>query len=164
MGASHRLVIETTSPEETERLGCALATVLPVGAVVALRGELAAGKTCFVRGMAAHFTPGEAVSSPSFTIINEYGAGPVLYHVDLYRLGHIEEVLDLGTEDLFEPDGVCVVEWADRAQPLLPGRRLDVLFEHIAESCRRLTFTDVGGAMPLQWQQVLKRTEKMQTD
>jgi len=138
------LTIETHSPEETERLGSALVDLLAPGAVVALRGELASGKTCFVRGMALHFATGEIVSSPTFTIVNQYGDPPRLYHVDLYRLGQLDELADIGYEDLFEPDGVCVIEWAERAGDLLPAQRIDILFEHVDELTRRLTVRDFG--------------------
>ena len=102
------LELITRDPNVTERLGCALAGLLPAGAVVALFGDLATGKTCLVRGMAAHFAGGAPVHSPTFTLVNQYGADPALYHLDLYRLGGPEELADLGYEELFEPDGVCV--------------------------------------------------------
>lgn len=145
----------TRSPEETEALGAALAGLLPLGALVALRGELASGKTCFIRGMARRFTRGEAVHSPTFTLVNEYGAGPKLYHLDLYRLT-AEEVADLGYEELFEPeDAVTVVEWAERAELLLPPRRLDVHFAHAGGDTRALRFHD-RGLLPPGWQDALK--------
>lgn len=109
------MTFETNSPEETERLGYALAGVLPLGAVVALRGELASGKTCLVRGMAARCARGTPIHSPTFTLVNQYPGSPTLYHLDLYRLS-TEEVADLGYEELFEPDGIAVVEWAERAE------------------------------------------------
>jgi len=90
------------------------------------------------------------VSSPTFTIVNQYGDRPRLYHVDLYRLSGAGELADIGYEDLFEPDGVCAVEWAERAESVLPERRVDVLLEHIDESSRRLTFTD-RGVLPPGW-------------
>ena len=90
----------TRSQEETERLGAMLASLLPPGAVVALRGELASGKTCFVRGMAAGLAGDKElagrVHSPTFTLVNQYGDSPTLYHVDLYRLSGPEEVAGLG--------------------------------------------------------------------
>jgi tRNA threonylcarbamoyladenosine biosynthesis protein TsaE len=144
------MTLESHSPDETERLGAALAELLPSGAVVALRGDLAAGKTCFVRGMASRFAANEIVSSPTFTIVNQYGNGPHLYHVDLYRVGGVHELPDIGYEELFEPDGVCVIEWADRAETALPARRVDILFEHIDESTRRLTFGHFN-ALPPEW-------------
>ena len=149
------MTLETHSPEETERLGSALVDLLSPGAVVALRGELASGKTCFARGMASHFATTEIVSSPTFTIVNQYGDDPRLYHVDLYRLGQLEELADIGYEEIFEPDGVCVIEWAERAEGLLPARRVDILFEHVDEFTRRLTVCDLG-LLPHSWSEQLR--------
>jgi len=149
------LSLESHSPEQTERLGAALAGLLPSGTVVALRGDLAAGKTCFVRGMAMQFAARENVSSPTFTIVNQYGDRPRLYHVDLYRLSGAAELADIGYEDLFEPDGICAVEWAERAESLLPERRVEVFFEHCDESSRRLALTDFG-VLPTGWAEELR--------
>ena len=149
---NNAMTVETHSPEETERLGRILGEVVPLGALVALSGELAAGKTCLVRGMAAWYATGENVSSPTFTIVNEYGRTPRLYHVDLYRLDHPRQLADLGYEDLMDPvDGVCVIEWAERAEGYLPARRLDVTLEHVDEEVRRIRIHDVG-VMPVGWQ------------
>jgi len=149
------LALETHSPEQTEALGFALADLLPFGAVVALRGELASGKTCLVRGMAARIAPEAHVSSPTFTLVNQYGEDPKLYHVDLYRLTGPGEVVDLGYEELFDPDGICVIEWAERAEALLPERRLDVVLEHAGEDRRRITLDDRGLLGP-EWPEALK--------
>ncbi|MBN2308778.1 MAG: tRNA (adenosine(37)-N6)-threonylcarbamoyltransferase complex ATPase subunit type 1 TsaE [Candidatus Hydrogenedentes bacterium] len=153
------ITVHTRSPDETERLGALIASLLPRGAVVALRGELASGKTCFVRGMAAAVSesggPGR-VHSPTFTLVNEYGQSPRLYHMDLYRLGGADELADLGYEELFDSDGICAVEWAERAEPLLPAARLDILLEHEpptdADSVqsRRVTLCD-NGLLPNGW-------------
>lgn len=147
----------THSPEETERLGTRLARLLPQGAVVALRGDLAAGKTCLVRGMAACFAEGTAIHSPTFTLVNEYGDMRKLYHLDLYRLS-TDEVADLGYEELFESDGVTAIEWAERAEPLLPRRRLDVYLSHAGGDRRRLVFENLG-VMPDGWERVLATPE-----
>lgn len=143
----------THSPAETERLGTFLARLLPRGAVVALRGDLAAGKTCLVRGMAAHFAEGAAIHSPTFTLVNEYGDTTKLYHLDLYRLS-TEEVADLGYEELFDSDGVTAIEWADRAEPLLPPRRLDIYMSHAGGDRRHIIFEDTG-VMPDGWKRAL---------
>jgi tRNA threonylcarbamoyladenosine biosynthesis protein TsaE len=148
------LTIETSSPEETEQVGRRLASMLGTGSVVALRGELATGKTCLVRGMARHFSHGDAVHSPSFTLVNEYGTQPKLYHLDLYRITRVEEVSELGCAELFDSDGICAVEWADHAERLLPPIRLDVLLEHAGPNSRRLTFVD-RGMLPKGWQEKL---------
>lgn len=132
------LRITTHAPDETEAVGRALAAALPEGAVVALYGGLATGKTCLVRGMARHFAPDAPVHSPTFTLVNEYGRAPRLYHLDLYRLSGPEELADLGYEELFEPDGVCVIEWAERAGALLPEDCLRIALEHAGADARRI--------------------------
>ncbi len=153
---TQRFEIETHCTAHTERLGRALARLLPMGSVVALRGELATGKTCFVRGMAAHFAKNAPVHSPTFTLVNQYGESTRLYHLDLYRISGVNELADLGYEELFESDGVCVIEWADHAAALLPADRVDVLLEHGGEDCRRLTFAD-RHILPAGWQETLRR-------
>lgn len=151
---SDPLIIETHAPAETEVLGRALARLLTPGTLVALRGDLATGKTCLVRGIASHFGSAASVSSPTFTLINEYGHDPKLYHVDLYRLTSPEEVEGLGYAELFDSDGICVVEWAERAEGLLPAVRLDVALSHCGMDRRRLEFRDLG-VMPSRWSQEL---------
>ncbi len=148
------LELITRDPGVTERLGCALAELLPTGTVVALFGDLATGKTCLVRGMATHYAGAAPVHSPTFTLVNQYGADPALYHLDLYRLGGPEELADLGYEELFEPEGVCVVEWAERAGLLLPPKRLEVHLSHEGGDARRLAFDD-RGVMPMGWERAL---------
>jgi tRNA threonylcarbamoyladenosine biosynthesis protein TsaE len=142
--------IETHCAEETEALGCALAALLPNGSVVALRGDLATGKTCLVRGMAAHFADRAPVHSPTFTLVNAYGPGDQLVHIDLYRLSGPSELADLGYEELFDPEGVCVVEWAERAEELLPSRRLDIYLAHAGGDRRRIELSD-HGVLPADW-------------
>lgn len=134
------LVIHSASEEETEALGRRLAPLLQPGALVALNGELAAGKTCFVRGLVAHYSNECPVSSPTFTIVNQYDGPPTIFHVDLYRTTSAAEIIDLGYEEIFDSrDGLCVVEWADRAEMLLPEKRLDVLFDHAGGDRRTIT-------------------------
>lgn len=137
--------LRTHSPEETESLGRALAEVIPAGSVVALYGELAAGKTCLVRGMAGRFGDPRAVTSPTFTLVQEYGDKPRLYHLDLYRLESLAEIIDLGYDELLDnPDAVCVIEWAERAAPLLPDSRIDIRLEHAGGDARTITIADRG--------------------
>lgn len=108
------LEVLTTSEEETEAAGERLADSLRAGDVVLLYGDLGAGKTAFVRGLARGLgAPGDEVSSPTFTLIQEYAGRVTLYHVDLYRL-ESREVEDLGLEELVLADGVVAIEWADR--------------------------------------------------
>ena len=142
------LTLTTHSEEETESVAAAIMELLPEGAVVALRGELGAGKTCFVRGMASD----APVSSPTFTMVNEYAGPPAIYHLDLYRIEHLSEVLDLGYEDLFDaPPGICVIEWAERAESFLPRTRLDITLEHVSPDERRISITNLR-LLPEDWQ------------
>ena len=113
----------TNSPEETEALGARLARALEPGAVVAFTGDLGAGKTAFVRGLARGLGVRVRVTSPTFTIVNEYEGGRLpLFHFDLYRLGSADELFDIGWEDYLAQGGVCAVEWSERMEELLePG-------------------------------------------
>ena len=104
----------TNSPAETEALGAALAEELKPGAVVAFTGDLGAGKTAFVRGLARGLGIGERVTSPTFTIVNEYEGGRLpLFHFDMYRLGSADELFHIGWEDYLARGGVCAVEWSE---------------------------------------------------
>ena len=113
----------TNGPEETEALGARLARALEPGAVVAFTGDLGAGKTAFVRGLARGLGVQDRVTSPTFTIVNEYEGGRLpLFHFDLYRLGCADELFDIGWEDYLARGGVCAVEWSERMEELLePG-------------------------------------------
>ena len=113
----------TNGPEETEALGARLARALEPGAVVAFTGDLGAGKTAFVRGLARGLGVRDRVTSPTFTIVNEYEGGRLpLFHFDLYRLGCADELFDIGWEDYLARGGVCAVEWSERMEELLePG-------------------------------------------
>ena len=104
----------TNSPEETEELGARLARDLEPGAVVVFTGDLGAGKTAFVRGMARGLGIRDRVTSPTFTIVNEYEGGRLpLFHFDMYRLGSADELFDIGWEDYLARGGVCAVEWSE---------------------------------------------------
>ena len=152
------LTVTSHSEEQTEAIGKALMGLLPEGAVVALRGELGAGKTCLVRGMAAAIATDAAVSSPTFTMVNEYEGTPKLYHLDLYRIVEPRELMDLGYEDLFDsPDGICVVEWAERAEKLLPPKRLDVTLEHAGKTTRTIRIQN-HALLPQKWQTSIQST------
>ena len=106
----------TNSEEETEALGVRLAGRWGPGAVVAFTGDLGAGKTAFTRGLARGLGIGERVTSPTFTIVNEYEGGRLpLFHFDLYRLGSSDELFDIGWEDYLSRGGICAVEWSENA-------------------------------------------------
>ena len=110
----------SNSVAETESLGEELARRLEPGAVVAFSGDLGAGKTAFVRGMARGLGIGERVTSPTFTIVNEYDGGRLpLFHFDMYRLGSADELYDIGWEDYLVRGGVCAVEWSENIREAL---------------------------------------------
>ena len=104
----------TNSPSETEAVGAALARVLKPGTIIAYRGDLGAGKTAFTRGLARGLGVKEPVTSPTYTIVNEYlGGSSPLFHFDMYRLGSEDELFDIGWEDYLDRCGVCAVEWSE---------------------------------------------------
>ena len=110
----------SNSPQDTEALGAALAQVCWPGCTVAFRGDLGAGKTAFVRGMARGLGITDRVTSPTFTIVNEYTGGRLpLFHFDLYRLGGAEELFDIGWDDFLARGGICAVEWSETIQEVL---------------------------------------------
>lgn len=129
------------SERDTERLGAALATVLPPGAVIGLIGPLGAGKTRLVQAVATALgVPTGTVTSPTFVLVNEYAGGRIpVYHLDTYRLKDDDEFLNLGPEEYFDSDGITFVEWADRVTRLLPAERLEIAIEAIGETQRRIS-------------------------
>ena len=107
----------THSPEETEKIGIALGEILAPGTVIAYRGDLGAGKTAFTRGLARGLGYAEPVTSPTYTIVNEYLGGRLpLFHFDMYRLASSDELWDIGWEDYLERGGVCAVEWSENVE------------------------------------------------
>ena len=139
------------SPEATVALAAAVGERLAPGDVVALEGDLGAGKTVFVKGVAAGLgIDPEAVTSPTFTLVHEYGAGKArcrLFHLDLYRIDHPDAVQGLGWDEAVGGRGVALVEWADRAGGWLPGERLDIRLVAAGETARRIVVT-ARGARP----------------
>jgi tRNA threonylcarbamoyladenosine biosynthesis protein TsaE len=130
------------SPEATTAAGERLGARLGPGDVVALTGELGAGKTCFVQGVVRGLGVKVAATSPTFVLVNEYRGRLPVHHVDAYRTQSLTELLDLGLEELIEGHGVTLVEWADRCDPLLPPRTIRVHIEGVGDEPRRITITD----------------------
>ena len=138
------MIFETTSPEETEAVGQRLAEKLLPGTVIAFRGDLGAGKTAFTRGLARGLGSTDRVTSPTYTIVNEYLGGKMpLFHFDMYRLGSSDELFDIGWEDYLERGGVCAVEWSENVSDAMIGA-LTVTIEKTGEESRRITVE--GGA------------------
>ncbi len=120
------LQLRTRSPSQTRDLAAAIATALRPGDVVALTGELGAGKTCFVQGAAAALGVGERVTSPTFVLRKEYSGRVAVVHLDVYRLDALSDVLELGFEEIVDAGAVTFIEWADAMSPLLPPDHLEV--------------------------------------
>lgn len=124
-----KLKVVTKSSEETMRVGEKLARSLGVPVVISLVGDLGAGKTTFTKGFAKGFGVKDIVTSPTFTILNEYDGRAKLYHFDMYRLSSMEEAIELGFEEYFDLSrlkGATLVEWAENVEGLLPMRHIEV--------------------------------------
>src|SRR6185503_5490976 len=130
---------ETTSPDETMAAGEALGRALLAGAVVALTGELGAGKTCFVQGLVRGLGVQTRATSPTFVLVNEYRGRVLVHHVDLYRIDRLEDVQALGVPELFARDTVALVEGADKLGPLLPSDAIRVHIAGVGDEPRRIT-------------------------
>ena len=138
--------IQTHSPEETEAVGRKLAAQLQPGDVLAYYGDLGAGKTAFTRGLAAGLGVTEQVTSPTYTIVNEYLSGRLpLFHFDMYRLGSADELFDIGWEDYLARGGICAVEWSENVEEALDGAlRITITKDSADETVRTITIE--GGA------------------
>ncbi|MBI5048443.1 MAG: tRNA (adenosine(37)-N6)-threonylcarbamoyltransferase complex ATPase subunit type 1 TsaE [Deltaproteobacteria bacterium] len=131
-------VFYTSSPEETMELGRKIGEGLKAGDVVALVGELGTGKTLFTQGLVQGLEIKGYVKSPSFTIVNKYEGRLSVYHLDLYRLGDVNEIYELGIEEYLYGDGVCIIEWAEKAYPLLPEKYILIKFFYTGENSRKI--------------------------
>ena len=129
----------THTPEETEQLGQALAALLVPGDIIAYRGDLGAGKTAFTRGLARGLGCREPVTSPTYTIVNEYLSGRLpLFHFDMYRLASSDDLWSIGWEDYLDRGGVCAVEWSENVADAMEGA-LWVTVESLGGDSRRIT-------------------------
>ncbi|HCI63651.1 MAG TPA: tRNA (adenosine(37)-N6)-threonylcarbamoyltransferase complex ATPase subunit type 1 TsaE [Clostridiales bacterium] len=132
----------THSTEETEKIGEALAKKLQPGTILAYRGDLGVGKTAFTRGLARGLGCKELVTSPTYTIVNEYLGGRLpLFHFDMYRLASSDDLWDIGWEDYLERGGVCAVEWSENVADAMEDA-LTVTIEKLGETTRRITVTE----------------------
>ncbi len=137
-------MVTTRSPEETEALGQTFGKGLKVGDVVAFFGELGSGKTTFIRGVCREFGVVQGVKSPSFIYMRRYDAAVRLYHFDLYRLTPGDDMMNIDLEQYFYADGIVLVEWADRAQQLLPAAHYEVRLSVRTEREREIYITSIG--------------------
>ena len=136
--------IITHSERETEDAGAAFAEKIPDGTVVAMYGELGAGKTAFVRGMARGMGLECRVNSPTFTIVNEYLGKRTLLHFDMYRLGSADELWDIGWDDYLERGAVCAVEWSENVAGAFTGDEITVRIDKLSDAERRITIEGGG--------------------
>ena len=135
----------TNSAQETEQVGQALGTRLLPGTVLAYEGDLGAGKTAFTRGLARGLGATEQVTSPTYTIVNEYLSGRIpLFHFDMYRLASADDLWDIGWEDYLERGGVCAVEWSENVRDAMEGA-ITVRIEKLGEESRKITITGGSG-------------------
>ena len=133
----------TNSPAETEAVGAALGRVLQPGTILAYRGDLGAGKTAFTRGLARGLGCGDMVTSPTYTMVNEYISGRLpLFHFDMYRLRSADDLWDIGWDDYLDRGGVCAVEWSENVTDALEDP-ITVNIEKTGEDSRRITVEGV---------------------
>ena len=129
----------TNSPAETEAIGAALGKILPAGTILAYRGDLGAGKTAFTRGLARGLGYDEPVTSPTYTIVNEYLGGRLpLFHFDMYRLASADDLWDIGWEDYLDRGGICAVEWSENVEEAME-EAVFVTIEKTGEESRCIT-------------------------
>jgi tRNA threonylcarbamoyladenosine biosynthesis protein TsaE len=134
-----RTEITSARPEETEDAGERLGRALGPGAVVALTGELGAGKTCFIQGLVRGLGVTGRATSPTFVLINQYPGRVPVYHVDAYRTESLTELMDLGLLELLGGEGVTVIEWADKLESLLPPEAIHVHIDGVGDEPRAIT-------------------------
>ena len=142
------MVIETHDPEETFEVGRTIGMNAKPGQIYTLTGDLGVGKTVFTQGVAAGLGITEPVNSPTFTIIQEYKDGRLpFYHFDVYRIGDLEEMEEIGYDDYFFGQGICLIEWAELIEEILPEKRIEVTIEKDLEKgfeYRKLTIEERG--------------------
>lgn len=137
------MIFTTQSPQETEKLGFSLAQKLQPGTVIAYRGDLGAGKTAFTRGIARGLGITDSVTSPTYTIVNEYLTGKMpLFHFDMYRLHSADDLFDIGWGDYLERGGICAVEWSENVEEAMENA-IFVTIEKLGDTSRKITI--LGG-------------------
>ena len=137
------MIYYTNSDKETEALGEQFGRSVADGTVIAMYGDLGAGKTAFVRGMARGMGITERVSSPTFTIVNEYLGDRTLIHFDMYRLGSADELFDIGWEDYLARGAVCAVEWSENVEDAFYGDEVRLTIEKTSDTSRKITIEGV---------------------
>lgn len=132
------MIISSFSEDDTYRAGYSLAKYCTPGSVIAMRGDLGAGKTVFVRGLAAGLGLKARVTSPTFTVVNEYPGGIPLFHFDMYRLSGSDDLFEIGWEDYLERGGVCAVEWSEITEDAFPEDTITVSIRKTGDTAREI--------------------------
>jgi tRNA threonylcarbamoyladenosine biosynthesis protein TsaE len=134
------------SEQWTEEFGRIVGSVLQPGDFLALYGDLGGGKTCFTRGVVAALAPESAhlVASPTYAIMNQYPGRVPVYHFDFYRLASYDDIAELGFDDYFQGDGVCIAEWSERLGDSLPPDHLSITFEYVGDTSRKISIAGQG--------------------
>ncbi|MEF9951578.1 MAG: tRNA (adenosine(37)-N6)-threonylcarbamoyltransferase complex ATPase subunit type 1 TsaE [Clostridium sp.] len=135
------MIYNTTSERETIALGEKIGRHLKKGDILTLNGDLGAGKTHFTKGIAAGLNVEDYVTSPTFTIVNEYTGNIPLYHFDVYRIEYIEQMYDIGFDEYLFGEGVCIIEWSDIVKELLPNNTIDIVIKKLNEDNREIIIT-----------------------
>ena len=160
-----RIELETATAERTRDLGAALASLLQPRDTVLLTGDLGAGKTTLVQGVGRGLGVVDHVASPTFTLVKEYAGRLGVAHVDVYRLERVQDVVDLGLDELGEPDRVLFVEWGDVVQDLVPEDRLRVeLTTGSADDHRRIVITPQGRSWAARWERLEQVLDPFRSD
>ena len=148
MSENNIMILESQSEEETFLIGVKLGQEAKAGDVYTLIGDLGVGKTVFTKGIGSGLGIIEDISSPTFTIIQQYDEGRIpLYHFDVYRIGDVEEMFELGYEDYFYGNGLTLIEWANLIEEILPARRKEITIEKnldLGFDYRKITIKEVG--------------------
>ena len=145
------VMVVCKSAEATRALAAAIARLAVPGTVLALSGDLGAGKTCFIQGLAAGLGVAGPVTSPTFIMIAEYAGRLPLYHVDLYRTSSLGEIRGLGLDELVDGAGVTAIEWAEKGEPLLPARAIRVRIEGAGDEPRTVEIDGIPASWPPDW-------------
>ena len=138
------LKIKTNNAKETQQLGRLIGESLVGGEIIAMTGDLGAGKTTMTKSIAKGLNIDEHITSPTFTIVNEYDGRLKLFHFDVYRIGDIEEMYDIGYEEYFYSGGVCIIEWANLIEEILPEDTINIEIYTLDENKREFTITGKG--------------------
>ncbi len=145
-------ILISKSEDETLKLAGEFAQELRPGNVVALYGELGSGKTQFAKGICRSFNVAEVVNSPTFTIVNEYHGttadskeAVVIFHIDLYRMRNMEEIFGIGFDEYLESGGICLIEWAEKLDGIIPEERFDVKLSVVDDTTREITLATISG-------------------